>query len=289
VGVETALTSREYPDPRWDAPPRAHALALVPDALPDFSLDSYARLISSLGDAGYGFAPISAMGARVTGPTVHLRHDVDLHLLHVDRIAEREAALGVSATYYIALTQPYNVHGAENVAILRRLTELGHDLGLHYDLTCYPTDIGAASERLAWEVSVLEEVAGTTVQSICMHQPHTGHENLFAGCDRWLNPHDPRLDADLMYVSDSCRAWRDESLLRCLGDEPPRRVMLNTHPELWLDGTIVGRERYLEDVVLHNVAAAQQRYIAETVRAAWRNHSGARAHDARIAAARTRA
>ncbi len=258
----------------------------TPYQLPDFSLDGYAGLIVRLREAGYRFAPAGAMRSVESRPTLYLRHDIDLHLVHVDRMAELEASLGVSATYYLALTQPYNVMSSENGALIGRLIELGHEIGLHYDLVCYPTDPDEALERLDWEVSVLERVSGTAVRSICMHQPHTGLENLFAIGGRWLNPHDPRLAKGLMYVSDSCRAWRDESLLRCLGDDPPTRVMLNTHPEVWLDGSILERERYLDEVVMRNATEQPRRYIDETVRALWRHHAGGRAHDARAGIAR---
>jgi hypothetical protein len=286
VGVETALMSQERLDPEaWQGGIGGRPVTLILDRLPDFSLDSYAQLVASLCGAGYRFASIGSMRSAEPRRAAYLRHDVDFHLLHVDRMAELEADLAVSATYYVALTQPYNVLSWENVAILRRVVALGHELGLHYDLTCYPTEPDAALERLAWEVSVLERAGATTVRSICMHQPHTGHENVFATSDRWLNPHDPRLEGGLLYVSDSCRAWRDESLLRCLGSNPPNRVMLNTHPELWLDGTITGRERYLKDVVIGNAVGQTERYIDESVRV-WRRHSGARAHDVRVAPAR---
>jgi hypothetical protein len=280
-----AVTPKVWPEDGARQGSSVRPLTLIPDRMPEFSLGSYAYLIASLRDAGYAFAPLRSMRATEPGRTVYLRHDIDLHLLHVDRVAELEAELGVVATYYVALTQPYNVLSSENIAILRRLVELGHDLGLHYDLTCYPTEPEAAHERLAWEVSVLERASESTVCSICMHQPHTGHPNLFERSERWLNPHDPSLAEGLLYVSDSCRAWRDESLLSALGGDAPQRVMLNTHPELWLDGTITGRERYLEDVVMGHAVAQTERYLDETVRAAWRHHSGARAHDARVAAA----
>jgi hypothetical protein len=285
--VDTTITREEWRDraARKRRKPETAAPGALPE-LPNFDLDGYAGLISRLGAAGYAFAPAGAMRSTVDRSTLYLRHDIDLHLLHVDRMAEFEAGLGASATYYVALTQPYNVMSADNVRILQRLVELGHELGLHYDLACYPTEPDAALGRLEWEVSVLSQVSGCPVRSICMHQPHTGLENLFAIGGRWLNPHDPRLAKDLLYVSDSCRAWRDESLLRCLGPEPPRRVMLNTHPELWLDGTIVERERYLGEVVMANVSEQARRYIDTTVRTAWRNHIGGRAHDARIGVAR---
>ncbi len=257
--------------------------------LPEFGLEGYADLIGRVRDAGYLFAPAGEMRSEVRRRTFYLRHDIDLHLLHVDRMAEVEAGLGARATYYVALTQQYNVLSAENVAILHRLVALGHQVGLHYDLVCYPSDPDAALERLDWEVGVLARCCGAEVSSICMHQPHTGLENLFAIGGRYLNPHDPRLARGLVYVSDSCRAWRDETLLRCLGSDPPDRVMLNTHPELWLDASILERERYLDGVVMPNATRQASLYLDGTVRELWRNHAGGRVHDARVLGARERA
>ena len=255
--------------------------------MPVFSLDAYGKLLRDLQDAGYEFGFVGDMRRVESCRTGYLRHDIDLHLLHVDKIAEVEAEAGVCATYYVALTQAYNVHHPDNIAILRRLIELGHEIGFHYDLTCYPDDLRQAREQLAGDVATLERLSGRTVRSICMHQPHTGDLDIFATCDTWVNPHDPRYQEGLMYVSDSCRAWRDESLLECLGAEGPSRLLLNTHPELWFDGSIIERDRYLDEVVIRNSVIQAARYLDEVVRAAWRVHSGAQAHDARIANRRT--
>lgn len=252
--------------------------------MPAFSLEAYRELLQGLEAAGYSFGLIGDMRKVEACRTAYLRHDIDLHLLHVDQIAAVEAALGLSATYYVALTQLYNVHSPGNAAILRRLLEMGHELGFHYDLTCYPRDQRLACEQLAFDVATLERLAGAQVRSICMHQPHTGDLDIFLTCDKWVNPHDPRYQEGLMYVSDSCRGWRDESLLECLSSDGPSRVLLNTHPELWLDGTIVNRERYLDEVVLRNSVTPTLNYLNDTVRSLWRVHRGARAHDARVAA-----
>ena len=256
---------------------------LTTDRMPVFSLQGYGSLLRSLQDAGYAFGYVGDMRRVESCRTAYLRHDIDLHLLGVDNVAEVEAELGLCATYYVAFTQPYNVHSPENVAILKRLLDLGHELGLHYDLTCYPDDLRQARERLAWDVATLERLSGGKVRSLCMHQPHTGDLDIFAACDTWVNPHDPRYQEGLVYISDSCRAWRDEALLDCLTPDGPSRLLLNTHPELWFDGSIVDRERYLDEVVIPNSVIQNARYLDETVRAIWHTHSGARAHDARIA------
>jgi hypothetical protein len=259
------------------------------DPLPQFSLDSYEDLLSRLRRAGYDLRPIFAMRDQPRSRTVYLRHDIDLHLLHVDCMADREARLGISSTYFVAVSQHYNVLTRDNIGIVRRLVGLGHEVGLHYDLASYPTEPGAALGHLQWEVSVLERATAAPVQSICMHQPHMGGHDPFLINNRWLNPHDPRVAKEMVYISDSCRAWRDTSLLLlCRRATRPARVMLNTHPELWLDGTIENRERYLEEIVMRNAVQQTERYLSDTVRGVWRTHAAGRAHDAREATARGR-
>jgi hypothetical protein len=253
--------------------------------LPQFSLEGYAHLISWLRAGGYEFAPVSLMQSDPARRTVYLRHDVDLHLLYVDRMAQLEDHLGVTATYYVALTQPYNILSPCNRDILKTLVTLGHEVGLHYDVTTYPTDATEALRHLKHEVAVLEWAIAAPVRSICMHQPHVGHLDPFLTGSDWLNPHDPSLEKERLYISDSCRAWRDTSLLLCRGEVPPHRVMLNTHPELWLDSNVSDRERYLDTVVMKNALEQTKRYLDQTVRTVWRTHDAPRAHDARLAAA----
>lgn len=249
--------------------------------MPEFSLESYGAVLDRLARAGYCLRPASEIAESTNDPTVYLRHDVDLHLARVDEFAAIEADAGARASYYVPLTQQFNVVNPDNATVLARVVALGHDLGLHYDLECYPTDRGAAAARLEWEVGVLEHVSGCRVRTICMHNPHRGHADWFRTGTPWTNPHDSAYSAGLLYVSDSCRAWRDQSLLSCFGSDPPRRVLLNTHPELWFEGSIRDRKAYLEAVVIPTIVGPQERWLRTAVRDAWERHAGARAHDGR--------
>jgi hypothetical protein len=249
--------------------------------LPRFGLDDYEALLRSLKTAGYEFRPVTALASYSGGKVVYLRHDVDLHLALVEQMAEIEAKMGRAATYYVLLTSHYNVLYPENQSILHHLVELGHEIGLHYDMGTYPEDREQARAHLDWEVSVLSKVVGKPVRTICMHQPHQGHPDPFRELDEYIHPHDPRYQHNLLYISDSCRAWRDESLLTCFGPNPPWRVMLSIHPELWLDGSIADRFVYLNEVLLENGLRQSRRYFEETVRQVWERHPATKLHDAR--------
>ena len=251
--------------------------------LPAFSVEDYERLLVGLADAGRTLRPVSEMALDQPGPSAYLRHDIDLHLPGIERMAETEAMLGARSTWLVLPTQHYNPLHPENRAILRHLVDLGHEIGLHYDLSTYPLDAAAARQHLDWEISLVSRIAGTPVRCISMHQPYEGRDDVFRSGSGYIHPHDPAFGTDLVYVSDSCRAWRDERLLDCLRPDGPRRLLLLTHPELWLDGSITDRTAYLDTVLAPNTAAQQVRFVDHTVRGVWARHPGPPLHDAREA------
>jgi len=253
--------------------PRVHA-ATAPAAagLPDFTVEALEALLVRLREHGYALLPVSELASQAGGLRAFVRHDIDLHVSGIERVAEAEAELGVAATYYIALTQPYNPASPPNRAVLRRVVELGHEVGLHYDLAEYPPEPRAAEESLRRAVAYLAELVGVPVRTISTHEPHRGQPDPFLDIDGLLHPHSPRLGEDVVYVSDSCRAWRDDTLLRCFAPDPPATVMLNMHPEVWLGGADVSRDAFVAETLLPTALADQRRYYGEVIPALWADY-----------------
>jgi hypothetical protein len=249
--------------------------------LPDFCLADYDRLLDRLLAAGYEFSPVEELPRIDTDRAMLLRHDIDSHILGIERMAEIESCHGVSATYYVLLTSHYNPFYCENRNILHQIVAGGHKIGLHYDLQTYPRDEVSAWEHLDAEVTALEALVGAQVESICMHNPWGGLEDIFRLSDRYVHPHDPRYADRLVYVSDSCRAWRDETLLRCFGEAPPQLLLLNTHPELWLGEPGIGRDEFVRGTMLENTVSQHRAYIADSVIPGWGVHPAAKLHDER--------
>ena len=256
----------------------------VSPRLPDFTVDAYRDFLGEAQGAGYTLTNVGAMPDWDGGRFVYLRHDVDIHIPGIERLAAAERELGARATYFIPLTLHFNPSYPPNRAVLRGLVESGHEIGLHYDLGTYPRDLDAAWEHLDREAETLSRLVDAPVRSICMHSPWEGREDVFAIGGRYVHPHDPDRFGDVAYVSDSCRAWRDESLLALLTPDGPERLVLNTHPEVWLGAP--GEERYdfLENTLRPNAIAQHEAYIPEKVRDAWEQHPGPRLHDEREAA-----
>ncbi len=204
-------------------------------------------------------------------------------------MAEMESGLGVRATYFVALHLHYNPHTPLHARALRRMAALGHEIGLHYDGAVYD-DAASQREKLArlrQHVAVLEDICQSEVHSIARHNPSvaTGEDPFAAGAP-YINAYDPELLRDTVYLSDSCRAWRDGGLGACWSDPTPRRVYLLIHPEVWSD--LAGMER------LTFLAALRQRVMQEhddffaDVQAIWQGHAGGAQHDQRVEQAAAR-
>ena len=250
--------------------------------LPDFTLQHFRMLLTDLRSSGYSLLPVTSMRDRTPGLEAFLRHDVDLHIAGIERVGEIEADLNVSATYYVPLTQPFNPFYPANRRRLMQLVAMGHEIGLHYDLELYPRDPAAALEHLRREADMLRNLVEAPVRTISTHLPYKGLPDPFLDVDDLVHPHSPALSADLTYVSDSCRAWRDETLLRCFSDEPPRRLLLSTHPELWLGEAGQSRQEYLRTVVIPNALGDPRSFYREVVGKAWREYAAAHEHDRRV-------
>jgi hypothetical protein len=227
--------------------------------MPEFSHSDYRLLLESLVEAGYRVRSVSTMGEPLDGPTVYLRHDVDFHLVGQDVMAEIDNEVGVESTFFILVSGHYNPFLHENRTIIERIAELGCEVGLHYDLRDYPLDLSVARQHLEFEADLVERLSGQPVTSICMHEPSAGHDDFFRSTDVYVHPHDLRWGEGLEYISDSCRAWRDERLLECFTEERPTRLLLNVHGELWLEPCVPDRIEYLQEVSAPTATASSNR------------------------------
>lgn len=244
-------------------------------SLPRFNIIGYAELIKSLSDSGCSFRSINKINAH-RPKDVFLRHDVDFSLELTLPIAEEEQKLGARSCYYVLLSGPYNPCSAASINAMKQLRAMGHEIGLHYDLSLYPDTPNRARKRLDCEVEFLQQLSGGEVSTIVMHEPSRGHEDFFLDVPGYINPtYFQRTNPDLLYVSDSCRAWRDLSLCEYLNGQSEKScLMLNTHPESWLADRPQHRITYLEKTLLPKVLEPTQRYFLDAVRNAWQTHVG---------------
>lgn len=240
--------------------------------LPQFGLNEYKTLIEELKGNGYHFRPVSQLPNPTAEREAYLRHDIDFFLHEVDKMAEIEASLDVQAVYYILLSQPYNPLYCKNKKILRQIVSLGHDIGLHYDLSVYPRNLEESALHLKKEIALLSDIIEAPIKTIAPHLVYKNKQDPFLEFNDLINPYNTAYHQDLMYISDSCRAWRDESLLQCFTKDAPKRLMLTIHPELWLNSKVKDRFDYLNTDFLEKSLHHYKEFLDKDVRGVWQEH-----------------
>lgn len=199
-----------------------------------FDLDHYSEIVSAA--VRLGFQPRTC-GAYVDDPSgervLVLRHDVDWALEPAERMADAEASMGIRSTYFVRVrSRLYDPASPAGRAVLRRLSDSGFEIGLHYN---YEPEIAQDKDRL-------EQVVGRPVLGVAQHMPRRRGRDFGTGGESpapdgaqvpglRYDAYDPVFLSNLRYVSDSNRRWRQDCPHLLLESEP--RLYLLTHPLWW--------------------------------------------------------
>ena len=198
----------------------------------EFSIDGYLRLLDRLASRGYKPLTFGELGSRAGSLVCLLRHDVDASTDFAVRMAELEAARGVRSTYFVMLRSSlYNLLSRQGCADVRRIIDLGHDVGLHFDAS-HPAAAQAASlaGQISRELEMLSSVTGRPVTAFSLHQP--SRELLTERLDVPAAVNAYALDDEFVYVSDSNRDWRGRDVLALIDEGKPLQILL--HPMWWM-------------------------------------------------------
>jgi uncharacterized protein YeeX (DUF496 family) len=179
-----------------------------------------------------------------------LRHDVDSSLKAAFKMAKVERELGIISTFFVLLSSRlYNVFDEKHFFFLKRISDMGHEIGLHYDLIRYKSYGHPLKETLLTEINILERLIGKKVYSIASHNPFLS-DDPFKSISNYTNAYALIKDDDIFYVSDSCRAWQIEDV-HILITKNPKKVQLLIHPSHWTEN--VGNRYSLIDKIISDL------------------------------------
>jgi hypothetical protein len=245
-----------------------------------FGRDSYARLVADIAARNRIIRLCDWPEQPEAERFCILRHDVDLSPRRAMEMAEWELEAGVQSTYFFLLNGPfYNLLEREHCNIPAKISAMGHEVGLHYDIAALQAGAvtGSSDELFQRQVDVLSALIGKAVVSIAPHQVslHPGAD--FRRNGPWLNAYDPRVTKDIAYYSDSCGGWRDSAWHVIVSGNYPDRMQLLTHPFFW-----VGSGSRWEKLACFLEERKQR--LQENVRIereGWTGHQGVIEHDRR--------
>lgn len=196
----------------------------------EFTHEWYQSLLDQLLDEGYRFRPF---GRQPAPGNIFLRHDVDLSIDDAFAMARQEAMMEIQSTYCIWLSSPlYNALERGQRETIRKIGNLGHDIGLHFDTHTYWDDGEPSNseieDRVEQERSVLADLVPDLSNTVSFHRPPSwvlGQE-----FDGFQNTYADRYFTDIEYLADSNQRWRDEPLGI---DGQTQSLQILTHPGLW--------------------------------------------------------
>jgi hypothetical protein len=200
-----------------------------------FTREGYRSLLASALDAGYAFRSFDDPARFESERVCLLRHDIDVDLGAAVEIAEIEADLGVRSTYFVMLRSPvYNLFSRAGHRSVRRLLDLGHWLGLHYDQGFVPDARRTTTGWVDHEARILEGVFGVSVHAVSFHQPSPEVlENHFK-LEGLVNTYDRDDLRGFKYISDSNMIWRESTAHEIFRGALFPRLHLLIHPLWWV-------------------------------------------------------
>ncbi len=195
------------------------------------------------------------------------RHDIDYSPHRALALAKLEAARNLRCVYHVLLdSRYYNLFEPEIARIVRAISALGHEIGLHFDWDVFerPEIVYERQlhERIAFEKLVIETVLGVKTRSISFHN-HTINQDRIATADQicgLFNATAPRIQDRFKYISDSNGIWRYERLIDLLSGASPARLHVLTHPEWWTPEPMTAMNR-VERAIDGRARANRQIYI----------------------------
>jgi hypothetical protein len=220
----------------------------------------------------YAFVKI---GEHRQSPHVFWRHDVDLSPQRAFRLAQIEHELGVRATYFFMLSSPYySLLEPAIRALARGIAGLGHDIGLHFDITAHASVADELEDRARLERDILERWLAVHAAAISFHNPPDQSASIwktdvYAGLP---NVYGPSMKQQYHYCSDSNGYWRHERLIDVIKQRRWERLHVLTHPEWWVPDAMSPRERISRCIA--GRADAAHRLYDESLRASERKNVG---------------
>lgn len=104
--------------------------------MPDFTLNTYTRLLRALKDQHFTFQTFAGFLKDPAKHVIILRHDVDARKMNSLQTAQKENELGITGTYYFRI-----VPGSYDEVVIKQIYELGHEIGYHYE------DLSSTAQR----------------------------------------------------------------------------------------------------------------------------------------------
>ena len=169
---------------------------------------------------------------KMNGNNVWIRHDIDFSLDKAVRFAEFEADLGIKSIYYILVNGPYyNPFHPENIEKIKMIKDLGHSIGIHFDLNNIKSVDATTQANLIHAFrALLEYYSIQEINYITFHRMIPSFElvQLLSNEELYF----PDMNKSFKYITDTNKNWT-EDISEVAKFYP--NIQINVHPEWWTE------------------------------------------------------
>ena len=216
----------------------------------DFTLPGYRDLLRAF--AALGYAPRFFHDADPQAAHLIMRHDIDYCLDYALPLAEVEAEAKMLSSYFVLMrSEFYNPGTAGATQVLKRLSAMGHEVGVHFDASQYEQDYETLNAACVNECARLEDIVGQAVRSVSFHRPAKALMGMAETLGGRVHAYQPRFFENMGYCADSQGRFRFGHPLDHDSIKHKRALQLVTHPVWWYadetEPPIARLERTLSD------------------------------------------
>jgi len=123
----------------------------------------------------------------------------------------------------------YNPYSSTNTIHLKKIIELGHEIGLHYDSTELSKE-KFPYKKLKEEIKQLEQIIDNKVLVVTQHNP-TVSLKLRKISKEFLDARESKIFQTVPYISDSVKNWRSGCMCNHIGKQKTLQILI--HPIWW--------------------------------------------------------
>jgi hypothetical protein len=210
----------------------------------DFTLINYNYLLT-LALNNYQFCDFTTIKTR-NGKSIILRHDVEYSIPIAERMANIEADLGIRATYFLQLHSVfYNPLDKDVYNSIKRIMELGHHLGLHFDSHFWGIEKERELEKyMLIDKETLEKYFECEIKVFSFHCTN----DFILSCEKeqyagMINVYSKYFKNQIGYNTDSTGIWRYERLEDRLKEAKDEKLQILIHDGMWQDEILPPRRR----------------------------------------------
>ncbi len=179
------------------------------------------------------------------------RHDCDYSINRAHKLAKIENRLNVKSTYFINLhSRFYNIFENQQTNLIKKIIQLGHDIGLHFDSDYYNIkNIRQHEQKINFEKKILENFFDHKITVFSFHNPNKFTLGLqrqkYGGL---INCYSKKLQQNATYCSDSNGYWRHRRLLDFIEENNDKNLHILTHPNWWQNKVMQPRDRIIRAI-----------------------------------------